>query len=171
MMFPADLVIRFAVADDTAAILGFIRDLADYEKLSHQVVADEAQLRLTLFGVRPAAEVLIAELGGAPVGFALFFQSYSTFLAKPGLYLEDLFVRPVARGKGVGSALLSALGRIAIERQYGRVEWSVLDWNEPAIRLYQSLGAAAMTEWTVNRMTGAPLAALAERWPHPVGKT
>jgi len=171
MTFPHDLEIRFATAADAATILGFIKDLAEYEKLSHEVVADEDALRLTLFGVRPAAEVLIAEVGGAPVGFALFFQSYSTFLAKPGLYLEDLFVRPAARGGGVGSALLSALARIAMQRHYGRFEWSVLDWNAPAIRLYQSLGAVAMNEWTVNRLTGAPLAALAERWPHPVGKT
>ncbi len=171
MTFPTDLEIRFATGADAATILGFIRDLAEYEKLSHEVVADETQLRATLFGVRPAAEVLIAEVDGAPVGFALFFQSYSTFLARPGLYLEDLFVRPAARGGGVGSALLSALARIAIQRNYGRFEWSVLDWNEPAIRLYQSLGAVGMTEWTVNRLTGDPLAALAERWPHPVGKT
>jgi len=171
MTFPDDLVIRFATAADTAAIFSFIKDLAEYEKLAHEVVADEDTLRLTLFGVRPAAEVLIAEVGGAPVGFALFFQSYSTFLAKPGLYLEDLFVRPAVRGGGVGSALLSALARIAMQRHYGRFEWSVLDWNEPAIRLYQSLGAVGMTEWTVNRLTGEPLAALAERWPHPVDKT
>lgn len=161
--------IRFATVEDVPAILGFITDLAAYEKLSHEVVADEAALRATLFGTRPAAEVLIAELDGAPVGFALFFQSYSTFLAKPGLYLEDLFVRPAARGKGVGSALLAALARIAVERNYGRVEWSVLDWNEPAIKLYRAIGAVPMSEWTVNRLTGAPLAKLAERWPHPVG--
>jgi GNAT superfamily N-acetyltransferase len=171
MSYPADLAIRFATADDTASILGFIKDLAEYEKLANEVVADEQALRLTLFGVRPAAEVLIAEVGGAAVGFALFFQSYSTFLAKPGLYLEDLFVRPVARGQGVGSALLSALARIAVQRNYGRFEWSVLDWNEPAIRLYHSIGARSMTDWTINRMTGEPLAKLAEQWPHPVGKT
>lgn len=171
MTFPNDLVIRFATAADATAILGFIRDLAEYEKLSHEVVADEATLRTTLFGVRPAAEVLIAEVGGEPVGFSLFFQSYSTFLAKPGLYLEDLFVRPAARGKGVGRALLSALARIAVQRNYGRFEWSVLDWNEPAIRLYRALGAVPMDQWTVNRLTGDPLAALAEQWPHPVGKT
>jgi GNAT superfamily N-acetyltransferase len=170
MSFPADLVIRFATSSDTPTILGFIRDLAAYEKLSHEVVADEATLRGTLFGVRPAAEVLIAEVGGAPVGFALFFQSYSTFLARPGLYLEDLFVRPAARGQGVGSALLSALANIAVQRHYGRLEWSVLDWNEPAIRLYRALGAESMNDWTVNRMTGAPLAALADRWPHPIDK-
>lgn len=172
MSFPADLTIRFAVAADAAAVLGFIRDLATYEKLGHEVVADEAQLRATLFGVRPAAEVLIAELAGghapAPVGFALFFPSYSTFLGKPGLYLEDLFVQPAARGKGVGSALLSALARIAVQRHYGRFEWSVLDWNEPALRLYKSLGASAMAEWTVHRMTGDPLHALADKWPHPL---
>lgn len=165
MTFPQDLTIRAATAADTATILGFIRDLAAYEKLSHEVVADEDRLRATLFGPRPAAEVLIAERAGAAVGFALFFQSYSTFLAKPGLYLEDLFVQPAARGAGVGSALLSALARIAVDRDYGRFEWSVLDWNEPAIRLYRSLGAASMDEWTVNRLTGAPLAALAARWP------
>jgi GNAT superfamily N-acetyltransferase len=171
MSFPASLSIRFAVRTDVPAILGFIKDLAEYEKLSHEVVADEAKLDTTLFGPRPAAEVLIAEVDGQPVGFALFFTSYSTFLAKPGLYLEDLFVRPAARGAGVGSALLSALARIAVQRHYGRVEWSVLDWNEPAIRLYRSLGAVPMSEWTVNRLTGDPLAALAERWPHIVGKT
>ena len=165
------LSIRFATAADTPTILGFIRQLAAYEKLLHEVVADEAQLKTTLFGPRPSAEVLIAELAGAPVGFALFFESYSTFLAKPGLYLEDLFVRPSARGNGVGSALLSALARIAMQRHYGRFEWSVLDWNEPAIRLYRSLGAVPMDQWTVNRLTGEPLAALAERWPHIVGKT
>ncbi|CAN5922940.1 GNAT family N-acetyltransferase [soil metagenome] len=164
----ADLQIRVATSDDAEAILGFIRDLAEYEKLSHEVVATEATLRTTLFGARPAAEVLIAEVAGAPVGFSLFFQSYSTFLAKPGLYLEDLFVRPSARGHGVGSALLSALAQICVHRNYGRFEWSVLDWNEPAIRLYRSIGAASMNEWTVNRLTGEPLAALAAKWPHPV---
>jgi GNAT superfamily N-acetyltransferase len=112
--YPADLVIRYATAKDCAAILGFIKELAEYERLAHEVVADEAQLRTTLFGVRPAAEVLLAELGGEAVGFALFFQSYSTFLAKPGLYLEDLFVRPTSRSKGVGAALMSALARRTI---------------------------------------------------------
>jgi GNAT superfamily N-acetyltransferase len=168
MTFPDSLVIRFATAADVPTILGFIKDLAAYERLAHEVTADEAQLAATLFGPRPHAEVLIAEVDAAPVGFSLFFTSYSTFLAKPGLYLEDLFVRPAARGHGVGSALLSSLARIAVQRGYGRFEWSVLDWNEPAIRLYRSLGAAPMDEWTVQRLTGAPLAALAERWPHPV---
>jgi GNAT superfamily N-acetyltransferase len=165
---PADLVIRSATSNDCAAILGFIKELAEYERLAHEVVADEAQLRATLFGARPAAEVLLAELSGAPVGFALFFQSYSTFLGKPGLYLEDLFVRLGERGKGVGAALMSALARIAVQRDYGRFEWSVLDWNAPALKFYASLGAQPQNEWTVQRLTGAPLAALADKWPHPV---
>jgi len=170
MAVPADLVIRFAVADDAAAILAFIRELAEYERLSDEVVAEVPTLRATLFGVRPAAEVLIAELAGTPVGFALFFQSYSTFLAKPGLYLEDLFVRPAARGKGVGGALMSALARIAVQRHYGRFEWSVLDWNEPARKFYETLGAMPQSEWTVQRLTGPALHELADRWPHAVGK-
>ena len=170
-MPPADLAIRFARPDDAGAILGFIRELAEYEKLSHEVVADEAQLRATLFGLRPAAEVLLAELAAGPVGFALFFQSYSTFLGKPGLYLEDLFVRPAARGQGIGGALMSACARIAVQRSYGRFEWSVLDWNEPALRFYAALGAQPMSEWTVQRLTGDPLSSLAERWPHPIGRT
>jgi GNAT superfamily N-acetyltransferase len=158
-----DVTIRIARADDCATILGFIRDLAEYEKLAHEVVADEAQLRATLFGARPAAEVLIAELAGDAVGFALFFTSYSTFLAKPGLYLEDLFVRPTARSRGIGGALMAALAKLAVERNYGRFEWSVLDWNEPALKFYRSLGALPQAEWTVQRLTGAPLAALAAR--------
>ena len=163
MTFPDELTIRLARASDTPAILAFIRELAEYEKLLDEVVADEAALRATLFDGRPAAEVLIAELAGAPVGFALFFQSYSTFLARPGLYLEDLFVRPAARGKGVGGALMSACARIAVERDYGRFEWSVLDWNEPALRFYRELGAVPLADWTMQRLTGAPLAALAAR--------
>ena len=162
------IAIRHARSDDTPTILAFIRDLAEYEKLPHEVVADEPGLRATLFGVKPAAEVLIAELDGEAVGFALFFQSYSTFLAKPGLYLEDLFVRPVARGRGVGKALMAACARIAVSRHYGRFEWSVLDWNEPALRFYASLGAKPLAEWTVQRLTGEPLAALARLAPHPV---
>jgi len=156
------LSIRLARPDDCAVILGFIRELAEYERLAHEVVADEAQLRATLFGPRPGAEVLLAELD-APVGFALFFQSYSTFLARPGLYLEDLYVQPASRGQGVGAALMSACARIAVERNYGRFEWSVLDWNEPALRFYRSLGARAMSDWTVQRLVGDELAALANR--------
>ena len=170
MSFPDDLTIRLANAADCATILGFIRGLAEYERLAHEVTADEAQLGATLFGERPAAEVLLAELGGRPVGFALFFQSYSTFLGKPGLYLEDLFVLPSARGRGCGLALMSALARTAVQRRYGRFEWSVLDWNEPALQFYAQLGAVPQAEWTVQRLVGAPLAELAERWPHPVAE-
>ena len=166
-----DLAIRYAAPDDAPIVLAFIRELAEYEKLSHEVVADEAALRATLFGIRPAAEVLLAELSGEAVGFALFFQSYSTFLAKPGLYLEDLFVRPAARGLGIGKALMSACARIAVQRHYGRFEWSVLDWNAPAIAFYTSLGAIPMDGWSLRRLTGAPLVALADAWPHPVGPT
>jgi len=158
-----DLSIRIARVDDCATILGFIRDLAEYEKLAHEVVADEAQLRATLFGSPPAAEVLIAEQAGDALGFALFFTRYSTFLGKSGLYLEDLFVRPAARGAGVGLALMVALAKVCVERDYGRFEWSVLDWNEPALKFYRSLGAVPLTEWTVQRLTGASLAALAAR--------
>jgi GNAT superfamily N-acetyltransferase len=162
-MPPDAATIRPATAGDCPAILTFIRELAEYEKLLYEVVADEAALRATLFGTRPAAEVLIAEIAGEPVGFALFFTSYSTFLAKPGLYLEDLFVRPAARGKGIGASLMIALARIAVERDYGRFEWAVLDWNEPAIKFYASLGATPQTQWTVNRVTGDALRALAAR--------
>ena len=155
------LAIRFAVADDAALILDFIRGLAVYEKLAHEVRADEAALRETLFGDRPADEVLIAELDGAPAGFALFFHNYSTFLARPGLYLEDLFVIPELRGRGIGRRLLERLAGIAVERGCGRFEWSVLDWNEPAIRFYERLGATAMDEWTVFRIDGDALKKLA----------
>ena len=165
MAFPDDLAIRLAHERDTSSILAFITELAEYEKLRHEVVADEVTLRATLFGARPAAEVLIAELANTPVGFALFFQSYSTFLARPGLYLEDLFVRPAARGRGVGAALMSACARIAVERGYGRFEWSVLDWNEPALGFYRELGAVPLAGWTMQRLTGDPLAALAARGP------
>ena len=160
-----DLVIRRATIADCETILAFIRDLAEYERLAHEVVADVPALEATLFGARPAAEVLIAEVAAAPVGFALFFQSYSTFLGKPGLYLEDLFVRPAARGHGVGRALMSALARLCVQRNYGRFEWSVLDWNEPALKFYALLGAKPQSEWTVQRLTGAPLATLADGWP------
>ncbi|MEO8702226.1 MAG: GNAT family N-acetyltransferase [Kofleriaceae bacterium] len=163
-----DLAIRFATAADTSTILRFIRELAEYEKLLHEVVSDEPQLRATLFGAKPAAEVLLAEVAGTPVGFALFFQSYSTFLGKPGLYLEDLFVSPAQRGKGYGLALMSALARIATQRDYGRFDWAVLNWNEPSLRFYKSLGAVPQTEWGVQRLTGAPLQALADKWPDPV---
>jgi GNAT superfamily N-acetyltransferase len=162
---PSDLVIRFCTSNDVPLILHFIGSLARYEKLEAEMVADEAKLHATLFGARPAAEVLLAEVGGKPVGFALFFATYSTFLAKPGLYLEDLFVEPEARGQGVGVALMSALARITVERGWGRFEWAVLDWNKPSIEFYASLGAVPQSSWIVNRMVNAPLEALARRWP------
>ena len=155
------MTIRAAGRSDVALILAFIRELAAYEKHSEEVVATEDTLAATLFGSHPAAEVLIAEVDGGPVGFALFFSNYSTFLGRPGIYLEDLFVRPEARGRGVGRALLSRLGAIARERGCGRLEWAVLDWNENAIRLYEKLGATARTDWTTYRLTGDALARLA----------
>lgn len=144
-------------------ILELIGELAEYERLRHEVVATEDDLRRTLFGERPAAEVVLAEVEGAasPVGFALFFHNYSTFLGRPGLYLEDLFVRSAWRGRGIGRRMLEHLARIAVERGCGRFEWWVLDWNEPAIRFYRSIGAVPMDEWTVQRVTGAALERLA----------
>ena len=148
------LNIRAAERSDTALILELIRGLAEYEKLSHEVVATPELLEKWLFGERPVAEVLIAEWEGLPRGFALFFHNFSTFLGRPGFYLEDLYVQPEFRGRGIGKALLLRLARLAVERGYGRLEWSVLDWNEPAIRFYKSLGAKPMDEWTVFRLTG-----------------
>lgn len=144
-------MIRSAVPADLPAIAQLIRDLAEYERLAHAVVFDEAKLRDHLFGPRPYAEVLLAEGGGAVVGFALFFHNYSTFVGKPGIYLEDLFVKPEFRGKGFGKTLLAGLARLALERDCGRLEWSVLNWNEPSIRFYESLGAKPMNEWSTLR--------------------
>jgi GNAT superfamily N-acetyltransferase len=155
--------LRPATEADVPHILGFIRELAAYEKLEHQVVATEAQLAAHLFGPRPAAEVVLAEIDGRPVGFALFFHNFSTFLGRPGLFLEDLYVQPHARGHGIGRALLTHLAGLAVARGCGRMEWSVLDWNEPAIGFYKSLGAVPMDEWTVFRLTGDALIALARR--------
>lgn len=159
------LSIRPATVADVAQILSFIRELAEYEKLAHAAVATEADLRETLFGARPCAEVLVAEWTAegatSPAGFALFFHNYSTFLGKPGLYLEDLFVRPAFRQKGIGAALLGHLARLAVARGCGRFEWAVLDWNEPAIGFYRKLGALPQEEWTTFRVTGDALAALA----------
>ena len=155
------LAIRPAVAADVSLVLRFIRDLAEYERLPHECVATEALLRETLFGPEPQAEVLLAELDGEPAGFALFFHNFSTFLGRPGLYLEDLFVRPAARGHGVGRALLARLAAIAVERGCGRFEWAVLDWNEPAIGFYRKLGAVPLDDWTVQRVTGEALRRLA----------
>jgi GNAT superfamily N-acetyltransferase len=158
---PVPMTLRAATADDVPRILVFIRALAEYERLLHEVVATEEGLRLALFGPRPYAEVVLAEDAGAPVGFALFFHTFSTFLGQPGIYLEDLFVVPEARGRGVGRALLAHLAQLAAERGCGRVEWAVLDWNAPAIRFYDSLGARPNDEWTVYRLTGDALTALA----------
>ena len=155
--------IRNASEEDVALILRFIRDLAVYEKLEHKVVATEERVRETLFGERRYAEVLIAEDEGEALGFALFFHNYSTFLARPGIYLEDLFVRPEGRGRGVGRALLSRLAAIAIERNCGRLEWAVLDWNESAIGFYRKLGAVPMDDWRIFRLTGEALENLAKR--------
>jgi GNAT superfamily N-acetyltransferase len=155
------LSIRPATAADLPLIAQFIRDLAEYEKLSHEVRFDEAVLGDRLFGPRPYAEVLIGEIDGAPQGFALFFHNFSTFEGKPGVYLEDLFVRPEARGSGLGKALLSRLAQLAVERDCARLEWWVLDWNEPAIGFYKMLGAKPMDEWTVFRVDGDALTELA----------
>jgi len=158
---PADLKIRQANFRDCVIILKFIRALAGYEKLLHEVTATEEDLCRTLFGERPCAEVLIAEWQGQAAGFALFFHNYSTFLAKPGIYLEDLFVLPEFRGAGIGKALLGHLAGIAVNRNCGRLEWSVLNWNEPAIGFYRSIGARAMSDWTQYRLTGQALLKLA----------
>jgi GNAT superfamily N-acetyltransferase len=155
------ITMRPATADDVPLILRFIRGLAEYEKLAHECVATEERLRTTLFGARPAAEVQLAFVGEEPAGFALFFHNYSTFLAQPGIYLEDLFVEPRFRGLGVGRALLSKLAALAVERDCGRLEWSVLDWNTDAIGFYEKLGARGMTDWTVHRLTGDALHRLA----------
>ena len=155
--------IRPADIDDSALILELIVGLAEYERLPDEVVATEGRVRASLFGPRPDAEVRIAELDGEAVGFALFFHNYSTFLAQRGLYLEDLFVQPAARGRGVGRALLADLAALAVERGCGRLEWSVLDWNTDAIRFYRSVGAVGMDDWTVQRLAGDALARLASQ--------
>ncbi len=155
--------IRPATAADVPTILSFIRQLAEYERLLEHVTATEERLRATLFGADPAGEVLLAESEGTPVGFALFFRNYSTFLAQPGIYLEDLFVLPEARGRGAGRRLLQALAALAVERGCGRLEWAVLDWNRPAIGFYQRMGAEALDGWTVYRLTGEPLDRLGKK--------
>jgi GNAT superfamily N-acetyltransferase len=155
--------IRTANESDVVLILGFIRDLARYEKLEDRVVATEESLRSTLFGNPRFAEVLIAEEDESPAGFALFFHNYSTFLGRPGIYLEDLFVNPDRRGRGYGKAFFRYLARIAKERDCGRVEWAVLNWNTPAIDFYNSLGAVPLEDWIVFRLIGEPLEQLAGR--------
>jgi len=155
--------LRVATRDDIALIAQFIRALADYEKLLDEVRLDEGVLAEKLFGPRPYAEVLIGEIDGQPQGFALFFHNFSTFEGRPGIYLEDLFVTPEARGSGLGTALLAELARLAVDRDCARLEWSVLDWNEPSIGFYKALGAKPMEEWTVFRLDGAALTNLAAR--------
>ncbi len=155
------LSIRPAAPADLPLIAEFIRDLAAYEKLSHEVRFDEAKLGEKLFGPRPYAEVVIGEIDGAPQGFALFFHNFSTFEGRPGIYLEDLFVRPEARGSGLGKALLAHLAQLCSTRDCARLEWSVLDWNAPSIGFYQRLGAKLMDEWTVMRVDGDALTKLA----------
>ena len=157
----ASFQIRTATKEDVPVILSFIKKLADYERLSHEVVATEAGLRETLFGRRRTAEVALGYLKREPVGFVLFFHNYSTFLGQPGIYIEDLFVDEAFRRRGFGRALLTYVARLAKERRCGRLEWSVLDWNEPAIKFYKKLGATPMNEWTVHRVTGENLRKLA----------
>ena len=153
----ARILIRPATPGDIPLILQFVRELAEYERLAHEVSATEEQLRATLFGARRVAEVVIADHDDAPAGFAVFFANYSTFLGRPGLYLEDLFVRPEARGNGIGRALLEYLARLTVDRGWGRLEWRVLDWNEPSIAFYKKLGAEPLDDWTVFRVTGSAL--------------
>jgi GNAT superfamily N-acetyltransferase len=155
------LRIDAATLQDVPLILSLIRALAEYEKLAHEVVATEEGLRDVLFGSRPAAEVVIARVGGEAVGYAIWFHTFSTFLGKRGLYLEDVFVLPDRRGQGIGRALLAHLAKIGVERGCGRMEWVVLDWNTPAIGFYESIGARPNTDWTTYRLTGEPLEALA----------
>ena len=159
-----DLYIRYATRDDVSVLLSLIRELAEFEKLLHVVQASEAELAAELFGAPRVAEALIAELSGEVVGFALFFHNFSTFVGRKGLYLEDLYVQPHARRRGVGRALITFVAKIAVERRCGRFEWSVLDWNTRAIDFYRSLGAIAMDEWTVQRVTGEALERLAKQF-------
>lgn len=155
--------LRPATPEDLPAIVGLITELAVFEKLEHLVVVTPESLRPHLFGPRPAAECVVGEVGGTVVAFALFFQNFSTFLGKPGLYLEDLYVQPAHRGTGLGKALLQHLGALAVERGCGRFEWCVLDWNERAIRFYEQMGATVMTDWQLCRVTGDALQAFARQ--------
>ena len=155
-----DISLRAATVDDVPVVLRCIRGLAEYERLAHECMATEELLRESLFGESPAAQVVLAMVGDEPAGFALWFRNYSTFLARPGIYLEDLFVFPAFRGCGIGRRLLEHLAEIAVSRGYGRLEWAVLDWNVDAIRFYESLGAVPMSDWTTYRVTGDALATL-----------
>ena len=165
----ADFSIRPAVAADVPLILALIRELAAFERLADEVVADEALLARHLFGPQPVAEVLLAFSGEVPAGFALFFQNFSTFLARPGIYLEDLFVRPEFRGLGIGRTLLERIARLAVARGCGRFEWAVLDWNENAIGFYRKLGAQLMDDWRICRVTGPALERLGAPSPGTAG--
>lgn len=156
-----NLTLEIATEQDTPLIFSFIKELAEYERLAHEVIATEEIIKETLFGKHAYAEVIIARWDGKPVGYALFFHSFSTFLGRPGIYLEDLFVRPSMRGKGIGKALLVYLAQLAKERKCGRLEWAVLNWNESAINFYKSLGAKPMNEWTAYRLIGETLDKLA----------
>ena len=159
-----DFVIRHATSEDCQTILDFITELAIYEKLEHQVVATPATLQETLFGEKPYAMSIIAQYQGKPVGYALFFNNFSTFTGRPGIYLEDLYIQPAMRGKGFGKALLAYLAKLAVDSNFTRVEWSVLDWNEPSIQFYRSIGAKPMDEWTVQRLDGDELHAFAKEF-------
>lgn len=156
------IVIRKGTDKDVSIILELIKALADYEKAPHEVIADEKLLTQNLFGDKPYAETLIADYDGEPAGFALFFHNFSTWVGKPGIYLEDLFVKPHLRGKGIGKKLLIQIAKIAVERDCGRFEWAVLDWNEPSIQFYKNLGAKPMDEWTIFRMTEQQIKVLAD---------
>jgi GNAT superfamily N-acetyltransferase len=153
----AEVVIRPAIPSDVPSLLAFIRELAEYERLTHMVEITDELLRQALFGERPAAEALVAEIDGEAVGWALFFTNFSTFKGLPGFYIEDIYVRPQFRGRGAGKALLKSVAEMAVERGYGRVEWAVLDWNTPSIEFYKSLGATPLEEWTMYRLTGESL--------------
>jgi GNAT superfamily N-acetyltransferase len=158
-----EIMIRSAMEEDVSLILSFIKELAVYEHLSHEVSATEDLLRFHLFGETRGAEVVIGQQADKPAGFALFFHNFSTFLGRPGIYLEDLYVKPEFRGKGIGRAMLTHVAALAKDRDCGRLEWSVLDWNEPAIRLYEGIGAVSMDDWTVYRVAGEALDRLAAR--------
>jgi GNAT superfamily N-acetyltransferase len=159
---PMNATLRSAQVEDVPQILAFILELAEYERLAHTVTATEELLRQSLFGPKPAAEAIIAAVDGVDVGWALFFTNFSTFNGLPGVYIEDLYVKPELRGRGIGKALLKRVATLAVERGCGRVEWAVLDWNEPSIQFYKSLGATPMDEWTTYRLTGDRLKKLAD---------
>jgi GNAT superfamily N-acetyltransferase len=157
------LSIRPVQSDEVDLVMQFIRELAEYERLTHEVIARTEDIHAALFGPRPYAEAVFGCLDGEPRGFALYFHNFSTFLGKPGLYLEDLYVTPAARGRGLGTRMLAWLARLALERDCGRFEWAVLDWNEPALKVYRGLGARAAQDWILHRVTGEALAQLAAK--------